>query len=195
MPESLQTAPRRPRLEPPKPEKLLTPGQMAKRLAEPGLSADSSTAQIRLYQQHHWIQPTETKGIGRTAHRLYREDVWVTCKVLSVLADTGFADHSIMSAAARGLQEWPKGVAEHPARTPAQFVINEWGMGVDWWVFELGVHRHEKTGDRQVRARIRNADGRGTSYGLPDEYVEISLVTIDLGIILTKIFAPRTGMH
>jgi hypothetical protein len=185
------------------PETLLPIGELAARLTEPGLPPAPIATQLRNYAQRNLIHSFGVeKGSGRTAYRLYREDQWLSAKVLGLLTEAGYADLSVLNAASLALNAWPidskalnapeKVVAwmeNPPARSPAQWVIDDFRKGINGWTFDLVVFRHFETGDRQVRARIHNMkDGRGTSYGLSDEYLPLTMTVIDLQPHLKRLF-------
>lgn len=177
-------------------ETLLTVGELAARLTEPGSSPDPIATQLRNYAQRGLIHSFGMqKGSGRTAHRLYREDQWVVAKVLGILTEFGFADLSVLHATSVALNAW--NFQDSPsARSPAQWVIDDFKKGVDFWTFDLALFRHVTKGGRDVRARIHNVkDGRGTVYGLGDEYIPRAVTMIDLTPHLNRLFGDKSGLH
>jgi hypothetical protein len=206
---------------------LLTTSQLASRMAEPGIPAAPLNQVIRNYAQQGLISPAEYKGTGITAHRRFSEDQWLVATVLRTVHDFGFADFAVLGATSHALNHWtaeendaPRKSGQtaeewiagsFPAKSPAQFVIDEWRRGEklrkkglardpkfpgDWWSFELGLHRHETTGERVVKGRIRNAvTGAGTPFGLGDEYVERALLAIDLPPYISHLLRPRSQVN
>ena len=86
------------------PETLLPIGELAARLTEPGLPPAPIATQLRNYAQRNLIHSFGVeKGSGRTAYRLYREDQWLSAKVLGLLTEAGYADLSVLNAASLAL--------------------------------------------------------------------------------------------
>lgn len=170
-------------------------GKIAELLAEPGIPAASIATQIRGWGQKHLLMSWLYKGTGRTRANLYTEDQWLVAKVLGLLTELGIADVETLRSASRALSSWHGEIylKDRPARSPAQFIIDRFRGGEDWWTFEFSIHRHDQTGERVARGRIRNAQtGEGTDYGLPDAYVPRLMLAIDLTPHLVRLFRDRT---
>lgn len=180
----------------------LTIGQMAERMAEPGIPATYIAGQLRGYAQADLIHNFgKVHGSGRTAHRLYTEPMMAQAKLLSVLVtDFGFADPEIMQVAARAcfvihheseaeLQaSFAKG---NHVLTPMQYAIEEYKKG-NWPAFEAHVFRHDQTGERQVIAKVYTpGKGKLKTPDTADGWIPRGVTVVHLAPHFRRLFGDR----
>lgn len=184
-------------------EELLSVGELAARMAEPGIPATSVATQIRTYAHRNLIHSFgQARGTGRTARRLYRQDQWAIAKVLSILHDFGFADATVMQAASIAMQFWQPeelgsfaaevheavGAQEHVKRSPMQRAIEGFQNGEDWR-FAMELLRDPDTGERQIKAWLETADWH---TGSPqNNSARRAAVIVPLNQIFERLFAPN----
>lgn len=182
-------------------EELLSVGELAARMAEPGIPESSIAAQLRAYAHRNLIHSFgQARGTGRTAHRLYRQDQWAIAKVLSILHDFGFADATVMQAASIAMQFWQAeelgsyaaadheaaGVHEHVKRSPMQRAMVGFQNGEDWR-FAMELLRDPDTGERQIIAWLETADWQ---TGSPQNIsARRAAVIVPLNQIFERLFA------
>lgn len=176
-------------------------GKMAELLREPGIDSKYLANQLRYFGQQGLLIPYGQVGSGRTAHNLYAADQLLIAKILGRIVEFGTSDTMPLHYSAVVLQHWDRGEfgdKEPPPGSPAMWIIKGHLSGLDGFTFQLATFRSNKTGNRQMRARIQNAHTKeGTEFhiGDPKVWEQRSVFVLDLKPILARLFTGQQAVN
>jgi hypothetical protein len=176
-------------------------GDLAKRLAEPGVTADYIAGQVRRWAKERIVQTRGKKGGGPTAQNLFSLGDAGVAKILSMLTEMGaMGGGDILRGAAMGLYCWRQGEipVERYGPSPIWTVLAGTARG-EHWSFRLNVLRSDQTGDQEVLSYVFRQPPEGEIPPVisqrGDDYMPRMTVTIPLILPFTRLLTDRNRVE
>ena len=176
-------------------------GQMASRLAEPGITPDYLRGQIRRWNSKGQVHANgNRRGTGPRAAHLFAIYDLPVAKILSDLTDLGISDDDVINAASLACYSaLPRGGQAQHAIIDA---ILAWRKLKAWPTLSVDLWRHSQTGERRVTATI-HLDLLHEKPKLADVAVAMSAsgwtakasIMLELPPIFERVFADREKLN